>query len=390
MREDSIGGSSGDEGSSAMEADADEYSDANANPKRGRPAGSKNLARRSDYGVKKGPRKKINDVGTPVPPAVGPNAPTQALNSLSEGQNQFTIDPLPHQDASLLAESVLQTAPQVLPSREVPLVHPSESSTPDAYMLTAPLSQYTNNHIEDSSPASGSRRKPRVKSDKRSHSMTIWWAERKARKREADEKNSTPGQAPTSRPGSASQRGGRTSIGSATGAMPQPTPVESQQPSPIHHPQHPHQHPPPEAYHPHYSQPPGPPHHYMYVAAPPPPPPPPQHMMLQYSPLAALPTGSFPTYSGPPPPNAQFGTRALAPAPILHQQMPTYPSPYGPQNPAGSRPRSSAGQPARNGPPPLAPAPPQHFSPYAPVAQDRPFQVMIPSLASPEARRGSR
>ena len=390
MREDSFGGSSGDEGSSAMELDVDDYSD--ANPKRGRPAGSKNVARRSDYGVKKGPRKKTSDVGTPTPSAQGPTGPPIALNSMSEGQNQFTIDPHPQQDTSLQAsnsaETVFQATPQVLPSREVPLVHPSESSTPDAYMLTAPLSQYTNNYIEDASPASGSRRKPRVKSEKRSQSMTIWWAERKARKREADEKNGTPGQAPTSRSNSVSRKASRMSIGSATGATPQSAQSDSQQTSPIHHPQHVQQHALPEAYHPHYTQPPGAPHHYMYVSAPPPPPP--HHMMLQYSPLAALPTGTFPSYSGPPPPNAQYGARALAPAPVSHQQMPTYPSPYGPQSPAGSRPRSSAEQPPRNGPPAIAPAPPQHFSPYAPVGLDRPFKVMIPGPAPAEGRRGSR
>ena len=74
MREESVVGSSGDEGSSAM--DADEYSD--TNPKRGRPVGSKNVARRSDYGIKKGPRKKTSDAGTRTPSAHGPNAPASS------------------------------------------------------------------------------------------------------------------------------------------------------------------------------------------------------------------------------------------------------------------------------------------------------------------------
>jgi hypothetical protein len=158
----------------------------------------------------------------------------------------------------------------------------------------------------------------------------------------------------------------------------------------------------------------------MYVSGPPPPP----HHMMQYSPLAALPTGSFPSpythhpphhHSGIPltqPPSSaggQFGAgpRQLAPAPM---GMPTYPSPYGPQVPAGGRPKSS-GQSlprstgtAQNGQQVLAPAPSQqqlqqpqgqHFSPYAPVSmgggamgREMPFKVMIPGPA-PE-RRGSR
>ena len=388
MREESLLGSSGDEGSSAM--DVDEYSD--ANPKRGRPAGSKNTARRSDYGVKKGPRKKPSEADTPAPSAHGPNAPPAALNSMSEGQGQFTIDPQRHSDTPLLVpnstETVFQATPQPSAAQPAPLVHPSQSTTPDAYMITAPLSQYTNKYVEESTPTSGSRRKPRVKSEKRSHSMTIWWAERKARKREQDEKNGTPVKVPTSRSNSSSGRkGGRASEGSVVAATPQSTPSEAQQqPSPTYHPQHP----PPEGYAQYPSQGPysGSPQHYMYVSAPPPHP-----MVMQYSPLAALPSGSFPAYSSAPPPNSQYGSRALAPAPMPLQHVPTYPSPYGPQSPAGSRPKSS-GPPQRSGPPVLAPAPSQHFSPYGPAGGDRqmPFKVLVPGLspAEAEARRGSR
>ena len=428
MREESVIGSSGDEESSAM--DVDEYSD--ANPKRGRPAGSKNVARRSDYGVKKGPRKKTSESGTPVPSAHGPNAPPPALNSMSEGQGQFTIDAQPFPDGIPLmapnsAETVFQgTSQHTAPPQEVPLVHPSESSTPDAYMLTAPLSQYTNNYVDESSPTSGSRRKPRVKSEKRSQSMTMWWAERKAKKREQDEKDGKPAKPTPSRSNSSNRRGARQSGGSATGATPQPQASESQQASPIHHPQHappqhsPH-HAPPEAYLQYTQGPPGPPGHYMYVSGPPPPPP--HHMMMQYSPLAALPTGSFPSpyahhpphpHSGIPltqPPSSAggpfgAGPRQLAPAPM---GMPTYPSPYGPQSPAGGRPKSSGQSLPRstatvqNGQQVLAPAPSQqqpqqpqgqHFSPYAPVSaggaagREMPFKVMVPG-PTPE-RRGSR
>jgi hypothetical protein len=200
VREGSVATTSGDEGSSTM--DAEEYADTNA--KRGRPPGSKNTGRRSDFGVKKGPRKKAGDAGTPVPSAHGPNAPPQALQSVSAGQGQFSIDPQPFSDAypspaPNSAETVFQATPQPAAAQDGTLVHPSESSTPDAYMLTAPLSQYTNNQVEDFAPPPGSRRKPRVKSEKRSQSMTIWWAERKARKKEQDERVSPQSHRPQDR-----------------------------------------------------------------------------------------------------------------------------------------------------------------------------------------------
>jgi hypothetical protein len=380
VREGSVATTSGDEGSSTM--DVDEYADANT--KRGRPPGSKNTGRRSDYGVKKGPRKKTSEVVTPVPSAHGPNAPPPALQSLSAGQGQFSIDPQPFSEAPSLpapnsAETVFQATPQPAAAQEAVLVHPSESSTPDAYMITAPLSQYTNNHSEDATPAPGSRRKPRVKSEKRSQSMTIWWAERKARKKEQDEKEGRPAKAPTSRSNSSSgRRGGRATGGPSAAATPVSTPPEAQRPSPMHH----QDHYPPEAYAMHAPLPPpsAPSPHLMYASAPL------QHpMMLQYSPLAALPSGSFPAYSSNLPLHSHLGPRTLAPA---SQQLPTYPSPYGPQGPTGPRPRSSS----RSGPPPLAPAPPQHYSPYAPMNMGRemPFKVMVPGPPPHEDRRGSR
>jgi hypothetical protein len=385
MREASIDSlASGNEESSAM--DVDDYSDTNI--KRGRPAGSKNVARRSDFGVKKGPRKKTSEAGTPVPSAHGPNAPPLALQSMSDGQGQFSIDSQPHLEPSALAansaEAAFQATPQPPTAHEAVAHQFDASNTPDAYMITAPLSQYANNYVDDSSPASGSRRKPRVKSEKRSHSMTVWWAERKARQKELDEKNGTPSKDSSSRPESLTgRRGGRGSTGSVVAGTPS---AEPQRPPSMHHPELQHHHSPPEGYA-HYGQPPpltGPSPMYMYGSAPPPPP----GMMLQYSPLAALPSGAYP-FSGPHMPNAQFGSRALAPAPMQLQHHLSYPSPYGPQSPPGARPQSS-GQPPRNGPPPLAPAPQQHFSPYAPIAnRDVSYKVMIPP-ASNEGRRESR
>ena len=226
VRESSVATTSGDEGSSTM--DVEEYVDSNT--KRGRPPGSKNAGRRSDYGIKKGPRKKNIDAttntNTPVPSAHGPNAPPPALQSLSAGQGQFSIDPQPSLDAHPSpapnsAETVFQATPQPAAAQDSTLVHPSESSTPDAYMLTAPLSQYTNNQGEEAASASGSRRKPRVKSEKRSQSMTIWWAERKARKKEQDEKEGKPPKPSTSRSNSSSgRRGGRAAGGQSATATP--------------------------------------------------------------------------------------------------------------------------------------------------------------------------
>lgn len=384
MREASLIPSSGDEESSAM--DADEYSDTGV--KRGRPAGSKNTARRSDFGIKKGPRKKPAEPDAPVPSAHGPNAPPPALQSMSEGQGQFTLDPQPLTEPLSLvpnsAETVFQATQQPSTAQEVVASHSEMSHTPDAYMSTAPLSQYTNNYMDESTPPSGSRRKPRVKSEKRSQSMTIWWAERKARQREIDEKNGTPSKGPDSRPGSPHGKRSRTSTISAAAGPPSAPPSEEHRRHSLQYSEHNHQHPPQEPYS-MYSQPPpltAPSPLYMFASGPPPPPP----MMLQYSPLAALPSGSYP-FSGPPPLSSQYGSRALAPAPLQPQQPHSYATPYGPQSPA-SRPKSS-GQ--RSGPPPLAPAPPQHFSPYAPlsVGREAPFKVMVPG-PPPEGRRGSR
>jgi hypothetical protein len=389
MREASlVSAGSGDEESSAM--DVDDYSDSNV--KRGRPAGSKNVARRSDFGVKKGPRKKTSEAGTPAPSAHGPNAPPPALQSMSEGQGQFSLDPQPLSDPASLVpnstEGFFQPTPHLSAAQEATISQPDVASAADAYMNTAPLSQYTNSYVEETSPASGSRRKPRVKSEKRSQSMTIWWAERKARKREQDEKNGTPLKT-ESRPGSSNgRRGGRASTGSAAAAALSAAPSEPARRASLHYPDHPHHYPPPEAYPTHHGPPPltAPSPMYLFASAPPPPPP---HSMLQYSPLAALPSGAY-QFSGPPPLGPQYGARALAPAPLQHQQPQSYPSPYGPQSPSGSRPKSS-GQPLRNGPPALAPAPSSHFSPYAPMSmgRERPFQVMVPGPPPGEARRGS-
>jgi hypothetical protein len=264
MREESLVPSSGEEESSAM--DVEEYSDTNV--KRGRPAGSKNVARRSDYGIKKGPRKKTSAISTPVPPSAhGPNAPPPALQSMSEGQGQFTLDSQPHDSTPPLVpdevEAAFHATSRPSTAHSATIAQPDPSNPADAYMMTAPLSQYTSTYGDDQATSSGSRRKPRVKSEKRSQSMTIWWAERKARKREQDERSGTV-QASRS-----NSRGAR------------PLTASSATLSEAH-------------------------------AQPYPPPPP---LFLYASPLAALPSNYY-TNPFPPP----HGPRTLAPAP--------YPSPY--------------------------------------------------------------
>lgn len=393
MREKSVGGSSGEEGSSVMDV---EEQPADHNPKRGRPAGSKNVARRSDYGIKKGPRKKTSAAPTPVPSAQGLNVPPPALASMSEGQGQFTIGDQPPAGMPILPSSstevMYHTTPRTLPSHEVPLVHPNESSTPDAYMSTVPLSQYAGGYMEDPSAASGSRSKPPARNDKQSQSMNVWWPERKVRKRGQDDRNGTPAKTSNSRSNSTSRSGPRSSLGSAAGVTPQPPSSEAQHLSPAHSLQYTNHHAPPEAYLGHFSQSPNHAQHYMYVPGPQAP----HHMMMQYSPLAALPSGPFPSYPNPhashiqPHPSTGYSARALAPAPMPPQHHASYPSPYGPQSPAPAPSKRSqpSGEQPRNGPPPLAPAPPQHYSPYPPIGggpsvgpgpgMERQFKVMVP------------
>jgi hypothetical protein len=409
MREESAVTSSGDEGSSNVNsADADDY--LAPGQKRGRPAGSKNTGRRSDYGMKKGPRKRTQEEGAPVSSAHAPNAPPPALQSLSEGQIQFTVDPplgvnlTPPVIGPHSTETVFQATPQPPGAPEAGgSARSVKAHTPETYMNTTPLSQYGSSYMDESATnsASGSRKKPRVKSEKRSQSMTIWWAERKARQKELEEKSGTPAKQAASRSTSSTGRkGGRASAGtsaskphtesplrpSTSHAEPAPQPVP-QDPYPMQY-----QPPPPFSAS-------SPNHAYTPMAYPPPPP-----MMIAPSPLAAVPSAPtlLPQHSSNPAPtsNASQGPgsgRALAPAPLPPQHPPSYPSPYGPR---------TAPRPKSNGPPPLAPAPapapppplpPPHISPYPPMVpgqavqhREMPFKVMIPGPPPEEQRRDSR
>ncbi|KAF2795144.1 hypothetical protein K505DRAFT_324292 [Melanomma pulvis-pyrius CBS 109.77] len=469
MREQSAVASSGDEGG-PIDANSDELSDAQGlndlYRRRGRPAGSKNTGRRSDFGVKKGPRgprKKPTEMFVPnVTSPTSENAPA-VLKSLSQGQNQFSIDPQPSvhpqlgvigstQAPSVLAPQPIATVFQVTTSQaQDPGAYATHvtASTPDAYMAMAPMNQYENPYSEDSgaTPGSTSKRKPRVKSEKRSQSMTIWWAERKARQKELDDKNGASKSATAKSTSSASKRAPKAPAAAST-----TTSVPLEQPHSLSF-----SRPEPGSYDPYPVQPPlqsfsmaspNAPYATAHPPTPhpppplPPPPPPPNPMMTQNSPLAALPSGppsgpshgpahSHPQSSyGPPPPGPSYGplpppsygpppsashssppghshgpslghsqspfvgphgSRSsmppLAPAPLPPQTPQNYPSPYGPRT--APRPKSS-------GPPPLAPAP-AHISPYPPLgsgpagSRDLSFKVMLPGPApGEEGRRPSR
>ncbi|KAF2678897.1 hypothetical protein K458DRAFT_446185 [Lentithecium fluviatile CBS 122367] len=398
MREESAVTSSGDEGSSnANSYDADDY--LVPSQKRGRPSGSRNTGRRSDYGMKKGPRKRPHEEEAPVPSAHAPNAPPPALQSMSDGQIQFSVDPpmganlTPPVIGPHSTETVFQATPQPPGAPEAGgLARSVKDHTPETYMNTTPLSQYGNSYMDESAAnsASGSRKKPRVKSEKRSQSMTIWWAERKARQKELEEKSGTPVKTPISRSNSSSgRRGGRLSAGTSAS---KPPPEPQSRPTTSH--AEPPTQPAPQESYPVQYQPPPPPFSasspnstYAPMAYPPPPP-----VMIAPTPLAALSSGPPPppnlgpvTPSAPPVPTS---ARALAPAPLPPQIPQSYPSPYGPR----TAPK------VKTGPPPLAPAPPpSHVSPYPPMVQglgvqprEMPFKVMIPGPPPDEQRRGSR
>lgn len=172
-------------GESAVTSSGEEGSPAPQTKRRGRPPGSKNLQRRSDAGIKKGPRKGTFGCTPKVAPVT--------LESLSQGQNQFALEPptttptsLPNPTTLPPTSTVFQAAPQPATAPAADLA--SGSATPAAaeqFITTTPLSQYGTSYVEDQATPSGStsdkKRKQRVKSEKRSQSMTIWWAERKAR-----------------------------------------------------------------------------------------------------------------------------------------------------------------------------------------------------------------
>ncbi|PVH98492.1 hypothetical protein DM02DRAFT_729844 [Periconia macrospinosa] len=425
MREESAVASSSDEGGSSNVASVEVEETPPPVQKRGRPAGSKNVARRSDYGQKKGPRKKVHEEEISMTTQSPNHAQPQMLQSLSEGQSQFTIDAsvaahvAPTPMAPHSTETVFQATPQPLGIADSSSVQPLvKAQTPDAYMNTTPLSQYNTAYMDDSGTNSGSnsKRKPRVKSEKRSQSMTIWWAERKARQKEMEEKSgaTTPIKVspvapapplPTSHSRSNSASGRR-------GGRPPKDSTSSRPPSSHnHHPHHHHHHSHP--HNPHQQQDMSYPHsaHPELYAIPAP-----EYPLIARGPFHSPTEYTFSTYalnpSIPAPsatststPGGGTGTgtgtataasstqvspsqgRALAPAPPPSSSAsaaaaavgtvgggPSYPNPFGPRRNSAKE-RGSVG--ARGGEVALAPAPApapassqqqQHVSPYPPLS----------------------
>ncbi|KAJ9662130.1 hypothetical protein H2201_006238 [Coniosporium apollinis] len=127
--------------------------------RRGRPPGSKNLAARSDKGIKKGPRKpNVSKLQTQDQDYQAQNNTLEA--SPSAFTNQYLQTPQPPQ----------QTPPD-RQYQQQPAIDPfMTNATPGADFIEAPNSVPPHH-----------KRRQRVKSEKRSHSMTLWWAERKAK-----------------------------------------------------------------------------------------------------------------------------------------------------------------------------------------------------------------
>ncbi|KAK7537397.1 uncharacterized protein J3D65DRAFT_603382 [Phyllosticta citribraziliensis] len=184
--------------------------------RRGRPPGSKNLAQRKDAGIKKGPRNKKNMVPQPnesgnkepqqqqllrhespyPPPSAGSGTPSyQPLQQ----QQPFMVQGYTHAPHTNIPPASMSPMPGITldPSymsgtsnapHQNPFGHTSLAPQPNGHIQPVPGAGPT------SSPAPGpsgkasngtaSSRKKGVKSEKRSASMTQWWAERKARQAE--------------------------------------------------------------------------------------------------------------------------------------------------------------------------------------------------------------
>ena len=153
--------------------------------RRGRPPGSKNLAPRSDAGVKKGPRKPKLTSRPSESSVAGIESDTlEGSGSVPRQENQEAeVDA--HQDAELS----------------------------EAIMAPVARTDSPGGRIDSATTSSGlPKRKQRVKSEKRSQSMTEWWAARKAkmqkekRQKAEVEKELAKQQAERSRDGPSSRR----------------------------------------------------------------------------------------------------------------------------------------------------------------------------------------
>ncbi|KAK8215766.1 hypothetical protein IWZ01DRAFT_479761 [Phyllosticta capitalensis] len=187
--------------------------------RRGRPPGSKNLAQRKDAGIKKGPRNKKSAAPQPIenengsnepqppqyqqhespypPPSAGSVTPTyQPLQQ----QQPFMVQGYTHAPHTNIPPASMSPMPGITldpgymsghgnVSHQNPFGHASLAPQPNGHVQPVsgpgPTSTPTSGPSGRASNGTGSSsRKKGVKSEKRSASMTQWWAERKARQAE--------------------------------------------------------------------------------------------------------------------------------------------------------------------------------------------------------------
>ncbi|KAF2089900.1 hypothetical protein K490DRAFT_54332 [Saccharata proteae CBS 121410] len=250
---------------SASEEDDGDIYEAAPEPvykRRGRPPGSKNHNQRKDAGIKKGPRtKKTTDTAqgaqdsdripgyttmpSATPPAIAPAYQQPAQNQPFHVQGYTHAPPTNIPPAPLAP--VMNIDRSFAIANRPPIMHPFTPPTPPPQM-DYPVASYqqiptTTSMIQPTattpiplapSPTSGSRPSPTsrpssagkkkpVKSEKRSASMTQWWADRKAKQAEERQREVARSQATVvHHPG---QMAGGSAYGNAngyTGPYPQP------------------------------------------------------------------------------------------------------------------------------------------------------------------------
>ncbi|MBE7179692.1 MAG: hypothetical protein INR71_00525, partial [Terriglobus roseus] len=161
---------------------------------RGRPVGIKNSRPRSDKGIKKGPRNlskspllaAVNNSNTnnAPPPALPPTAapaPALVVNNVSDpfvvetpkftGPDRTFVDSRPPQ----MAQADDRDVPRFDAGARTQMPPPADTSRPPKMPIGPTGAQ---------PPTGEPKRKQRVKSEKRSQSMTLWWASRKAAQEE--------------------------------------------------------------------------------------------------------------------------------------------------------------------------------------------------------------
>lgn len=187
--------------------------------RRGRPPGSKNLAQRKDAGIKKGPRGKKGTAAQAAANAAAneqnsaqttfPSAPSSVTSAptyqQAQQQQPFFVQGYSHAPHSNVPPASSAPVPGLNADPSFMPAHPQQTGQQHPFAMESTIAPLTpaqaNGHAQhvpasNSTPAAaaqaahppssagsatGSGRKKGVKSEKRSASMTQWWAERKAR-----------------------------------------------------------------------------------------------------------------------------------------------------------------------------------------------------------------